>query len=127
PSPGAVLTTILAKLLALLQPNRIGCSRFCPPNEISFFDIKSHTPTPCRSTVSSPTVPSTAKPRSRYRLAILLALVVAAGAVGGTVWWSSRRGDAERQAALQAARSGDFATAEPLLKAALEHQPNDAE
>ena len=77
--------------------------------------------------MSSPPVPSTAKPRSRYRLAILLALVVAAGAVGGTVWWSSRRGDADRQAALQAARSGDFATAEPLLKAALEHQPNDAE
>jgi predicted Zn-dependent protease len=57
-------------------------------------------------------------------------LLIGLGALGATAAaaiWSGGRNDRERAEALQAASAGDFASAEPGLKRAYEHSPQDAE
>ena len=71
--------------------------------------------------------PSPAPTRgSRFGLRQLFLLGLAIVGVVG-IYWRLSSPDAERQQALKAAASGDFATAEPLLRRARDARPDDLE
>src|SRR5438270_918802 len=64
--------------------------------------------------------------RARRWLKPAVGLGVASAVGVAVLWWGTSSGR-DRSDGLRAARDGDFARAEPLLKQALDRNPDDAE